>query len=75
MKHEHYGVKRDRFYKIVGLLAVPQVVQAHQFGGGRGIRTLGAVKHTCFRDKPVKPLLHLSNMPILTENERVAPQI
>jgi hypothetical protein len=30
-------------------------------GGGGGIRTLGTLRYTCFRDKPVQPLLHPSS--------------
>ena len=31
-------------------------------GGERGIRTLGELPHTAFRERPVQPLLHLSSL-------------
>ncbi|MDB5179845.1 MAG: hypothetical protein JWN12_477 [Candidatus Saccharibacteria bacterium] len=37
------------------------------FGGERGIRTLGTLRFTAFRERPVQPLLHLSNRSIVTE--------
>ena len=40
-----------------------------KLGGERGIRTLGDLRHTCFRDKPVQPLLHLSRTFIVAEVE------
>ena len=36
------------------------VVQSVQFGGEGGIRTHGARRHNGFRDRPDKPLPHLS---------------
>ena len=30
-------------------------------GGEGGIRTLGTLRFTAFRERPVQPLLHLSN--------------
>ena len=35
------------------------------YGGERGIRTLEGFRLTAFRERPVQPLLHLSNIYIL----------
>ncbi len=38
-------------------------------GGEGGIRTLGTLRLTAFRERPVQPLLHLSITPSLTDTQ------
>ena len=40
-------------------------------GGERGIRTLEGFHLTAFRERPVQPLLHLSNFFIVTDEANV----
>jgi hypothetical protein len=41
--------------------------QRDSFGGEGEIRTLDRLLHTAFRERPVQPLLHLSNFSIVTD--------
>ena len=40
-----------------------------KLGGEGGIRTLGTVRFTAFRERPVQPLLHLSRFSIVTDGD------
>ncbi len=46
-------------------------VSSSSYGGEGGIRTLGALRHTAFRERPVQPLLHLSIKLILPNKTEI----